>query len=133
VDIDTILCVKEKRTTDNAGVFSFGSKTFQVADAGFPIIPKGQKIEVLIGIRIGIMIRYKGQVFQTVRYLKPNRGGAPKRIPRKVISVTKDHLKHSSTRWKEIWHAEEYDLSLKFLYDLFLTDEKALQKEENNA
>jgi transposase len=132
VDIDTILCVKEKRGTDNAGVFSFGSKTFKIMDAGFPVIPKNQKIEVLIGLRIGIMVSYKGQVFQTIRYLKPNRG-APKKISRKTVSATKSHLRHGSARWKEIWHAEEYDLSLKFLYDLFLADEKALRKEKDNA
>jgi hypothetical protein len=132
VDIDTILCVKEKRATDSAGVFSFGNKTFQVVDAGFPIIPKGQKIDVLIGLRIGIMASYKGRIFQTIRYLKPNRGGATKKITRKTITTVKSHLKHSSPRWKEIWHAEEYDLSLKFLFDLFLTDENTLLRKGAN-
>jgi hypothetical protein len=128
VDIDMILCVKEKRSTDNAGVFSFGSKTFQIVDAGFPIIPKGQKVDVLIGLRIGIMVAYKGRIFQTIRYLKPNRGNAPKKIPRKTISSTKNHLKHSSPRWKEIWHAEDYHLSLKFLFDLFLVEQNDMSR-----
>ena len=132
IDIDTILCVKEQRRTDNAGVFSFGSKTFQVAEAGFPIIPKGQKVDVLIGLRIGIMVAYKGRIFQTIRYLKPNRGATPKKIPKKTISAAKNHLKHSSVKWDEIWHAESYNLSLKFLFDLFLTDENALRREKHD-
>jgi len=122
VDIDTILCVKEKRKTDSAGVFSFGNKTFQIADAGFPIIPKGHSVEILIGLRIGIMVSYKGQIFQTIRYLKPIRGGSPKKISRKTVSTVKNHLKHSSPQWKEIWQAEEYQSSLKFLFDLFLAE-----------
>jgi hypothetical protein len=122
VDIDTILCVKEKRTTDNAGVFSFGNKAFQVVDTGFPLVPKGQRIEVLISLRIGIMVSYKGQIFQKIHYIKPIRGKKKKKIPRKVISIVKNHLKHGSPQWKEVWHSEQYDLSLKFLYDLFLAD-----------
>ena len=133
VDIDTILCVKEKRRTDNAGVFSFGNKSFQIVDDGFPIIPKGQKIDVLIGWRIGIMASYKDRVFQTVRYIKPARGTANRSVPRKKISVVKSHLKHSSAKWKEIWHAEDYDLSLQFLYNLFLTDVEILHKGEKNS
>jgi len=128
VDIDTILCVKEKRRTDNAGVFSFGNKAFQIVDDGFPIISKGQKIEVLIGLRIGIIAAYKGHFFQTIRYIKPDRSNAPKNVPRKTISTVKSHLKHGSDKWKEIWHAEDYELSLKFLYDLFLADTEMPQK-----
>ena len=130
VDIDTIICVKEKRKTDNAGVFSFGNKAFQVVDAGFPIIPKGQRIEILISLRIGIMVSYKGQLFRTIRYIKPLRGDVKKKIPRRIISAMNNHLKHSSAKWKEAWHAEAYDLSLKFLYDLFLTDMDILKERE---
>ena len=130
VDIDTILCVKEKRKTDNAGVFSFGNKPFQILDDGFPIISKGQKIDILIGWRIGIMASYNGQFFKTVRYIKPACGNADKKVPRKTISAVKSHLKHSSAAWDEVWHAESYNLSLKFLYDLFLADTNKLKKGE---
>ena len=132
IDIDTILCVKENRKTDSAGVFSLRKKAFQIVDSGFPIIPKDHSVEVLIGLRIGIMVSYKGQIFQTIRYLKPPRDGIPKKIPRKTLSSVKSHLKHSSPHWKEIWHAEEYHLSLKFLFDLFLSDEDVLQKEKHD-
>jgi len=130
IDIDTILCVKEKRRTDNAGVFSFGNKTFQIVDAGFPLVPKGQRIDVLIGLRIGIQVAFKGQVYQTIRYIKPIRGSADKKIAGKTVSATKSHLKHSSAKWDEIWHAESYNLSLKFLYDLFLADMNILKEGE---
>jgi hypothetical protein len=122
VDIDTILCVKELRRTDNAGVFSIKGKAFQVIDDGFPLIPKGQMIEVLTGLRIGIKVRYKDHVFDTVRYIKPDKKTKPKEPPRRKLDTVKPHLIHSSVGWKQIWHAEDYDLSLQFLYDLFLSD-----------
>jgi hypothetical protein len=122
-DIDTILCVKALRKTDNAGVFSINGKTFQVMDRGFPVIPKGRSIEVLLGVRIGIKVRYDGRVYDTVRYLKPDKPKMPSRkvLERKAAAV-KPHLLHGSDSWKEIWHAEDYNLSLQFLYDLFLSD-----------
>jgi AraC-like DNA-binding protein len=122
VDIDTILCVKEIRRTDNAGAFSIKGKAFQVIDDGFPLIPKGQTIEVLIGLRIGIKVRYKDHIFDTVRYIKPEKKIKPKEPPRRKLDAVRPHLVHGSADWKQIWHAEDYGLSLQFLYDLFLSD-----------
>jgi hypothetical protein len=122
VDIDTILCVKEMRRTDNAGVFSIKGRAFQVVDDGFPLIPKGQRIKVLMGMRIGIKVRYKNHIFDTVRYLNPEKKTKPKQPPRKKLDAVRPHLIHGSADWKQIWHAEDYDLSLQFLYDLFLSD-----------
>jgi hypothetical protein len=122
IDIDTILCVKELRSTDNSGVFQINRRAFQVVDQGFPLIPKSRKIEVLIGPRIGIKIRYQGKVYETVRYLVPGKKPKQKEPSKKTLEIVKPHLLHSSPAWKEIWHAEDYNLSLKFLYDLFLSD-----------
>jgi hypothetical protein len=128
VDIDTILCVKEHRSTDNAGVFSIGGRAFQVLDKGFPLISKGQRIEVLMGLRIGIKVRYRGQVFDTIRYLRPNRAEKPPKKPhRKKIETAKPHLIHGSPEWKRIWHSEDYGMSLEFLYDLFLSGSDMLK------
>lgn len=122
VDIDTILCVKETRRTDSAGVFSIKGRAFQVIDDGFPLIPRGQTIEVLTGLRIGIKVRYKDHVFDTVRYIKPEKKTKTKEPSRKKLDSVRPHLVHGSADWKQIWHAEDYGLSLQFLYDLFLSD-----------
>jgi hypothetical protein len=122
VDVDTILCAKEMRTTDNAGVFSIKRRTFQIVDDGFPLIPKGQKIEVLMGLRIGIKVRYQDRVFDAIRCIKPEGKAQPKDPPREKLLAVKPHLVHGSADWKQIWHAEDYNLSLQFLYDLFLSD-----------
>jgi hypothetical protein len=36
--------------------------------------------------------------------------------PNPASSMLQPHLVHSSDKWKEIWHSEPYELSLKFLY-----------------
>lgn len=119
VDIDTILCVKHTRKTDNAGVFSFKNRCFQILDEGYPIISSRKEIQVLISPRFGIRIKYKNKIYKTIRYLKPQRKNAKKTISKKAIQNVKPHLIHSSDEWKKIWWAEDYNLSLKFLYELF--------------
>ena len=47
-DLDAILCVKHKRKTDAAGVFSFKNRCFQILDAGFPLISAHKEITVLV-------------------------------------------------------------------------------------
>jgi hypothetical protein len=128
MDIDTILCVKERRVTDNAGAFSYRGKSFQILDEGFPLIPKGKKVELLIGWRIGIKVRYQGRIFNTVRYLEPLHRVVEKPLKSKIKKAALPHLKHSSPEWAQIWHAENYNLSLQFLYDLFLSKQDVVGK-----
>lgn len=70
-DLDAILCVKHKRKTDAAGVFSFQNRCFQILDAGFPLISARKEITVLIHPNRGIRVEYQGRVYDTIRYLKP--------------------------------------------------------------
>lgn len=120
MDIDSILCVKHTRKTDAAGTFSFKGRCFQILDEGFPIISARCEVMVLISPRFGIRVEYQGHVFETIRYVKPeNKGASPKKVPAKVKKIVEPHLKYGSPEWKKIWWAEDYDQSLKFLYDIF--------------
>ena len=76
IDIDTILCVKKKRKTDSASCFSFKGRLFKIDTSGYPLVPERKGIEVLVSPRIGIKVRYKDQVFDTVKYMKPERKDA---------------------------------------------------------
>lgn len=125
IDIDNILCVKHTRRTDNAGAFSFKSRCFQILDEGFPIISSKKEIQVLISPRFGIRVKYKNKVYETIRYLKPQRKDAKKSVPKKAITSVKPHLVHSSDEWKKIWWCEDYNLSLKFLYELFFEKQQS--------
>jgi len=128
IDIDTILCVKSKRKTDNAGTFSFKNHCFQILDDGAPIVSAKKEITVLINPIFGIKVEYKGRVFNTIRYVEPPRKKPAPKVPKKIPESVKQHLKHSSKEWKEIWWYENYDLSLKFLYELFFKEEPLLDK-----
>jgi hypothetical protein len=123
IDIDNYLCIKKKRKTDSAGVFSFAGSCFQILDGGYPLIPQRKEIEVLVSPRYGIRISYKGRIFDTVKYVKPMRKDAALKITPKIKRCIKPYLAHGSDAWKMIWHGEDYNLSLKFLYDLFLRED----------
>lgn len=125
VDIDTILCVKHTRITDNAGAFSFKNRCFQILDEGFPIISSRKEIQVLINPRFGIRVQYNDKIYETIRYIKPQRKNAKKSVTKKAIESVKPHLLHSSDEWKKIWWSEDYNFSLKFLYELFFEKQQS--------
>lgn len=126
-DIDSILCVKHKRKTDNAGTFSFKNRCFQILGKGFPIINARREITVLMHPRCGIRVEYQGHVYDTIRYLKLQNKNASTTVPGKVIKTVEPHLRlhHSSDQWKAIWWMEDYNLSLKFLYELFFEKQQS--------
>ena len=127
IDLDSILCVKHTRKTDAAGTFSFKNRCFQILDQGCPIINARREITVLINPRFGIRIAYNGKIYDTIRYLKPQNKNASKKVPQKVRTAVEPHLqlRHSSDEWKAIWWMEDYNLSLKFLYELFFEKQQS--------
>ena len=122
-NIDDILCVKEERQVDSAGVFSYKSVTFKVLDEGYPLIPSKAKIDVLINMQGSIRVRYKGRVYGTTIHAKSESAKSTKRskksIPVLETSV-KPHLVHGSDEWKKVWHYESYAETLAFIYEIFL-------------
>lgn len=126
-DIDTILCVKHTRKTDAAGTFSFKNRCFQVLDEGFPIINARREIQVLMNPRYGIRVEYQGRVYKAIRYLRPQNKNTNTNVSKKVIKAVEPHLqlRHSSDEWKAIWWMEDYNLSLKFLYELFFEKQQS--------
>jgi len=123
-DIDNILCIKEQRKTDNAGSFSFHGNLFKVVDGGYPLIPVKTQIEVFVGFRNSLRVQYKGRVFETEIYNKPPAAhSSAKRKPKPPANIearVQPHLKHGGEDWKRIWHYEDYDESLAFIFELFL-------------
>lgn len=119
VDVDTILCIKKKRKTDASSCFSFKGRLFRIDTQGYPLVPARKEIDVLLGPRIGMKIRYKDQVYEAIHYIKPERKDANLTVRPKVKRAVQPHLAYGSEKWREIWHSEPYELSLKFLYELF--------------
>jgi len=79
----------------------------------------------LMNPRSGIRVEYQGRIYETIRYLKPQNKNADMKVTKKVIKTVEPHLelRHSSDMWKKIWWMEDYNLSLKFLYELFFADQ----------
>jgi hypothetical protein len=127
VDIDEILCIKHNRKTDNAGTFSFKNRCFQILDKGFPIISSRKEIEVLVNPRFGIRVSYKDQTYDVIRYIKPqNKNTKEKSVSKNITKQITPHMIYGSDRWKKIWWAEDYNLSLKFLYELFFEKQQSV-------
>lgn len=117
--IDDILCVKETRKTDNAGSFSFRGQRFRVMDEGYPLIPAKASVEVLIGVHSAIRVRYKGRVYATELSTTIETPKHKPTKPRAVGTQVKSHLFYGSEEWKKIWHFQNYDESLAFIYEIF--------------
>lgn len=65
LNLDTILCIKKRRTLDNSNTFSYGGKCFQLRDTiRAPISPRA-KITVLDSPERGIRALYGGRVYET--------------------------------------------------------------------
>ena len=127
VDIDEILCIKHNRKTDNAGTFSFKNRCFQILDKGFPVISSRKEIEVLVNPRFGIRVSYKDQTYDVIRYIKPqNKNTKEKSVSKNITKQITPHMIHGSDQWKNIWWAEDYNLSLKFLYELFFEKQQSV-------
>ncbi|MDR0434095.1 MAG: ISNCY family transposase [Gracilibacteraceae bacterium] len=95
-DLDTILCIKEKRVIDAGGVFSYSGKSYQIAySADSPPLPAKSKIDVLFGPTIGIKAAYKGKVFDVLPFIpSKRRKQAPAPAPAKergVVTPPPDH------------------------------------------
>ena len=122
-NLDDILCVKDKRQMDAAGVFSYKGKYFRVLDEGYPLIPAKAKVEVLANFHKGLKVSYKGRIFGTLMIEKPIRKAAPPKKTQKTKGVyAKPKLAHSSDEWKKVWHFEKLEDTLEFLYEVFFVN-----------
>lgn len=106
-NLNHILCVKETRTVDAGGVFSYKGKSFVVSSDGLNAgIYKGTKIDVLVHDSYGVAVGFKGKVFSVMPYVPP------KRVPKKASDPKpKGHKPSASHPWlqeQEMLFSEEY-------------------------
>ena len=79
MDLDLVLCVKEKRVVDKGGVFSFSGKLWKITNSG---LPSGKfNAEVIASPIRGIMALYKGTMLDVFPYVKPKKATQPKKPP----------------------------------------------------
>jgi len=116
LDLDFVLCVKEKRVADKGGVFSFNGKLWKITNDGLP----GSKldVEVIASPVKGILVLYKGRVLDVLPYIRPKKA-SPER---------KQHSRlghHAHGKWEDSQPRYSFDLAdseiRKMLEDVFLS------------
>jgi len=74
IDLDSVLCVKQKRKVDSGGVFSFYGKHFKVEPKeNQPYIPPNTPINIFISSISGVRVEYNGRIYETVPFVKPKK------------------------------------------------------------
>ena len=84
VTLDHVLCVKHERSLDNASVFSFHNRYFQVVSgAGAANLPAKTRVEVLISPMFGLKAACHGTVYDVLPFVKAKRTSTKKDLGKK--------------------------------------------------
>jgi len=124
LNIENILCIIEKRTFDNGGVFSFYNRTFKLA-ASKPetILPHRGKLDVLVSPVFGVRACFAGIVYDVVPFIKPEKikkSSDTKGKKQKYIPDDSHYYKYGHQLIKKVTF-EDNDLAiLKILEKIFL-------------
>jgi len=124
--LDNFLCIKHERKVDNTCVFSFTNRAFKIDTKGYPLISKGSTVMVYISPRFGIKAEYLGNVYETVRFIKPDTkkystGTKPQR-KRANKTLPQNQFKENLNVWRDLWVDDEREIDIQFLNDLFFSD-----------
>lgn len=122
-NLDDILCVKEKRTIDSGGVFSYGGKSFKVhetVDVG--IIPPHTRVNILVSSAFGLKVEYRNIFFDVLPFVPPKpvrtkKAELPK-VPRPVPLT--HYYKYGQALAPKLDFTESREQVLSMLNELFL-------------
>ena len=121
VDLNNVLCIKQKRTLDTGGVFSFYNKHFKVIEDKSVSIPPKAKIEVLISTVFGIRVQYKKQIFEAIPFIKPKKQSLETPKQRKTYKPPDNHYyKYGQSLVNKLTFEDSNSEILKLLEDIFL-------------
>jgi hypothetical protein len=119
LDLDFILCVKEKRITDNGGVFSFHGKLLKITNED---VPNKARIEVIASATKGIIALYKGKILNVLPYLKPQKIKTPESERKPNIPPDTHYYKRGKPKIP-LYSSDLVDSEIhKMLRDIFLSN-----------
>jgi len=91
INLDYILCVKDKRKVDTGGVFSYKGKSFKLPNNEYTKnIYAGTTIDVLSSPSFGVMAQYRGVALEVMPFIPPKR--------KKLSSKPKSEWKSTAIR-----------------------------------
>lgn len=124
IDLDCILCVKEKRKVDNGGVFSFYSRHFKVEPKDNQhSIPPQTYVRVFISSISGVKVEYKGRIYETVPFAKPKRAVNDTEKARKSTAHTppdSHYYKYGQNLFKQVTFEDSDQEILDMIHKVFL-------------
>jgi transposase len=123
MNLENILCVTEKRSFDNGGVFSFHNRTYQIVPPrGDRLLPGKGSIDVLVSPLFGVRASFMGVVFETVSYVKPEKAmqQTASRKKGKYIPPESHYYKYGHCLMKKVTFEDNDRAILKMLERVFL-------------
>lgn len=114
-DLNHILCVKETRTVDAGGVFSYKGRSFVISQEGLNSgIYKGTKVDVLVHDSYSIAACFKGRIFSVLPYIPPKRASKVK------MDALPKSKAHKPTAAQQLSPEKEYVFSEEYSYPAML-------------
>jgi len=124
VNLQNILCVVEKRTFDNGGVFSFYNRTFKIVSSDLEeVLPHKGNIDVLASPLFGLRTRFSGITYEVIPYVKPEKIETMKlKKPKKAKYIPDEshYYKYGHKLIKKVSFEDNDSSMLKILERIFL-------------
>jgi len=122
VNLDYILCIKDTRTVDSGGVFSFNNKTFKVNESPYSgLIPHNAKCQVLTSSKFGVKLQYRKIIFDVSRYIPEKRKSLEPKPPRTYQPVPdSNYFKYGQSLAPKLFYDESDSEIISMLEELFL-------------
>ena len=124
LNVDNILCIIEKRTFDNGGVFSFYNRTFKlVSSKPDTVLPHRGKLDVLVSPVFGVRASFAGIIYDVMPFIKPEKvkklakATGPKQ---KYIPDDSHYYKYGHQLIKKVTFEDNDIAILKMLEKIFL-------------
>jgi len=120
LNIDLILSVKETRTVDSGGVFSFHKKQFLITSGD---VPKKAKIDVIASAVKGIIVLYKENTYDIVPFISPQKANKPNPgTDRQIVPPDENHYWKTAYKNIPLYSSDLKNAEIqKMLNDIFLS------------
>lgn len=124
LNIENILCIMEKRTFDNGGVFSFYNRTFKIVpNRPETVLPHRGKLDVLVSPIFGLRASFAGIVYNVIPFIKPEKAAktqVKKSNSKKYIPDDSHYYKYGHQLIKKVTFEDNDIAILKILERIFL-------------